>query len=132
MKTCSSLSSISRALFTLNSVHKAKLPTKLIMWKYWSSYMKLCIGKGLNFGPMIVLSTMTMLQLTRCSLLGQAVHGPKTNYQKGTPTLFTWFGSEWLLAIYKNVVYFKGTNKCGDSTESNMTTGIPKMFPTVG
>jgi hypothetical protein len=31
---CSSLSSISRVLFTLNSFHKANLSTKLIVWTY--------------------------------------------------------------------------------------------------
>jgi hypothetical protein len=27
--------------------------TKLMVWKYWSGYMKLCVETGLNFGPMI-------------------------------------------------------------------------------
>jgi hypothetical protein len=27
-------------VFTFNSFHKAKQSTKLITWKYWSSYMK--------------------------------------------------------------------------------------------
>jgi len=46
-------------------------------------------------------SIMTMLQLTsRC----QAVSGPKIDYWNGTPTLFPWFGSEWLVAVSKNKV----------------------------
>jgi hypothetical protein len=38
--------------------------TKLIMWKYRSGYVKIYVGKGLNFVPLIRFATMTMLQLT--------------------------------------------------------------------
>jgi hypothetical protein len=53
---------------TSNSFHKAKMLAKLIIWKYLSGYVKLCIEKGLNFGLMIGFSTMAMLNLTRHSL----------------------------------------------------------------
>jgi len=57
------------------TVHFELIPqgqsSKLIMWKYLSSYAKLCVENGL-----IGFSTMTTLQLTRCSL-SQAVSGPK-------------------------------------------------------
>jgi hypothetical protein len=45
---CLSLSSISRVLFTLNSFHKSRQSTELIMWEYWSGYMKLCEENGVN------------------------------------------------------------------------------------
>jgi len=52
----SSLSSISRALFTLNSFHKARQSARLIIWRYWSCYLKL------NFYPVIGFFTITKLQ----------------------------------------------------------------------
>jgi hypothetical protein len=33
----------------------------------------------------------------------------KIDYWNGTSTLFTWFGSEWLVAVSKNKVCLKGT-----------------------
>jgi hypothetical protein len=70
MKKCSSLSSVSRLLFTFNTFHKARQSA------YYVEILKqLCEGiieKGLNFDPMIGFSTMTMLQLTRfCQFLAQ-------------------------------------------------------------
>jgi len=42
-RQCSSLSSVSRVLLALNSFHKAKQLTKLIMWTYGSCYVELCV-----------------------------------------------------------------------------------------
>jgi hypothetical protein len=36
---------MSRVLFTLNEFHKARHSTKLIMWKYGSGYMQLCVER---------------------------------------------------------------------------------------
>jgi hypothetical protein len=70
--------------------------------------------------------------------LCQAFSGPKIAYWNGIHTLFTWFGSGWLVALYINKVCLKGTKiqrhwrhekECDDGTESCSTTGVPKMFP---
>jgi hypothetical protein len=39
--------------------------SKLIMWKYWGGCMKRCIEKGLNFGPTIEFSTVTLLSVKK-------------------------------------------------------------------
>jgi hypothetical protein len=110
--------------------------TKFIIWKYWSDYLKLCVRKGQNFGPTIVFSIMTMVQLTRRC---QAVSGPKINYWSETPITFPWFGSEWLVAVPKNKSALKGwkfqdtedipkkKKKSDDGTDSCSTTEVPKM-----
>jgi len=65
--------------------------------------MKLYVEKGLNFGPMIVFSTLTMLQLTWHSLWSS--FWPKNHYKNGTLILFPWFYSKWLVAMSKNKMY---------------------------
>jgi hypothetical protein len=45
-RQCSSASLILWVLFTFNSFSKSKPSTKLIMRKYWSTYLNLCIKKA--------------------------------------------------------------------------------------
>jgi hypothetical protein len=71
--------------------------------------------------------------------LCQAVSGPKIDRWNGTPTLFPWFGTEWLVTISRSKSCLKGRRfqdteaikKPRDDTESYSTTGVSKMFPTV-
>jgi hypothetical protein len=59
---------MSRVSFALNSFHKARQLTKLIILKYRSGYLKLGEEEGLNFVPTIGFSTMKMLLFIRRSL----------------------------------------------------------------
>jgi len=106
MKTMLITSFDIKGIVHLYLFHKAKQSTKFIMWKYWSSYMKMCVDKGLNFGP-IGFSTMTIFQLlTRCSV--RQFLAQKSITEMETPTLFPLFGSKWLLAVTRTKVYLKG------------------------
>jgi hypothetical protein len=75
--------------------------------KYWSGCMKLRVGKVLNFGWMLGFSTITVLQLTRCSL--SSSFWPKNLLLKYNTKPVPWFGSEWLLAVSRNKIYLQGT-----------------------
>jgi len=75
---CWSPSSISRVLFTLNSFHKAKQSMKLIVWKYWSCYVKLCVDKGLNSRQQ--LDSPPWQCYSSQGALCQTVSGPKIHY----------------------------------------------------
>jgi hypothetical protein len=97
---CSSLPSISRVLFTFYSFHKAKQSTKLITWKYWSGYVKLCVEKIWTLVQR--LDSLPWQCSSSQGALCQTVSGPKIVYWNWKPILFPWFGSEWLLAVSEN------------------------------
>jgi hypothetical protein len=78
-KAMLSLSSISRLLFTLNSFPKPKQPIKLIMWKYCSGYVVLCIEKGHKLWPNDWILHHDSA-LAHKVLSGDAVSGPKLDH----------------------------------------------------
>jgi hypothetical protein len=121
---CSSVCSISRVMFTLNSFNKGIQLTRLIKRKYRSGYMKLYVEKCPNFDPMIRFATVTMLQLTKRPL--SSTFWPNNRLLIWNTHLFPWFGSEFLV-ISRNKICPKGakilghwshTKKYDDGTES--------------
>jgi len=116
-RQCSSLSLRSRVLYTFESFHEAIQSTKLVIWKYWSCYVKLCIDKAWTLAQQ--LDSPPWQCSSSQGTLCQAVSGPKIDYWNGTPTLFPWFGSKWLLAVSKNKVCLKGVKISGYWRHSN-------------
>jgi hypothetical protein len=115
-----------------------KLSTKLIIWKHWSGYMKLCKEKRPELWPNDWILRHDNAPAHKALSVKQFL-AQKLNYWNGTPTLFSWFGSEWLLGVTKNKVCSNGTQisrhwrhkkKFDDGTEIYSTTGVPKMSPT--
>jgi hypothetical protein len=87
--------------------------------------MKLCTENSLNFSPTIQFSTMTMLQLIRCS---QAISDWKGDYWNEKPILLPWFGSKWLAAVCKNKVCLKVMKISGYWTLKKVTMTL-KAIP---
>jgi hypothetical protein len=83
--------------------------TKLIMWKYWSDCMKMCIERGLNFGP-VGFYTIMMLQFIRCSL--SSSFWPKSWLVKWNTHSFPLI-CLWMTGCFQNKVCVKGTKISG-------------------
>jgi hypothetical protein len=98
-------------------------------------------SRGLKSGSRIGFSTMTMSQFTRRS--SSSCVWPKNQLLNwNRPTLFRWFGSEWLLAVSINEIFHEGIKisiywrhekkkKREYGTENCSTVGVPKLFWTV-
>jgi len=109
-RQCSSLSSISRVLFTLNSFHKASQPNLLCgnievvsealhrkRPELWPREWILC---HYNAPANNVFSV-------------KQFGAPKIDYWNGTPTFLPWLAFRWLMAVSKNKVCLKGKNISG-------------------
>jgi hypothetical protein len=57
-----------KGVVQFGSIAQGQTVNRTYYMEIFNCYMKLCVGKGLNFGPTIGFSTVTMLHLIRRSM----------------------------------------------------------------
>jgi hypothetical protein len=136
-RKCPSLYWTWRVLFTLNSFHKVKQSTNLIIWKYRAACMKLWVQKPVLWPNDWILyhdnglahKALSVKQFLAQKSITEMKQPPYSPYL--SPNDF------WLFLKIKSASKgwkfqnLKHPKNCDDSSESYSTTGVPKMFATV-